>query len=264
MPVHEENSLVLETASASRLGERLAESDYLRQRISPRLRDATYLSFSDLAKVVSDFAASANGTLFDYGCGGSPYREWFRGCDRYIRADVTPGPNIDRVLSPSGETDEADDSIERILSAQVLEHVRDPDFYIDECRRILKPGGELLLSTHGMFHEHGCPHDYYRWTAAGLEELIRSKGFKVVASWKLTTGVRAFFQVQHYFMDQLRPSERPLVRYPFAVWKRVYRRLGIPLLNWLGDRFALQGAVPGSDPACFYVGVCVRAQKPLQ
>jgi hypothetical protein len=32
--------------------------------------------------------------------------------------------------------------------------------------------------------------------------------------------------------------------------------------NWLGDRFASQGVVPGNDPAQVYVGIAIRARRP--
>jgi SAM-dependent methyltransferase len=55
-----------------------------------------------------------------------------------------------------------------VLSTQVLEHVLDPDVYLRECYRVLRPGGRLLLSTHGFMFYHPDPDDYWRWTCAGL------------------------------------------------------------------------------------------------
>jgi SAM-dependent methyltransferase len=38
-------------------------------------------------------------------------------------------------------------SFDTVLSFQVIEHVRDPDAYLSEIRRVLRPGGHLVLAT---------------------------------------------------------------------------------------------------------------------
>ena len=67
-----------------------------------------------------------------------------------------------------------------MLSTQVLEHVRDPQVYLAECMRVLRPGGRLLLSTHGIMVYHPDPVDYWRWTGEGLKRAVEQAGFKVV------------------------------------------------------------------------------------
>ena len=55
-------------------------------------------------------------------------------------------------------------SFDAVLSTQVLEHVADPGALPAERFRVLRPGGRLLLSTHGIFVYHPDPDDYWRWT----------------------------------------------------------------------------------------------------
>jgi 2-polyprenyl-3-methyl-5-hydroxy-6-metoxy-1,4-benzoquinol methylase len=38
-------------------------------------------------------------------------------------------------------------SVDMVYAAEILEHLRDPDFFIEEIARILKPGGHLVLTT---------------------------------------------------------------------------------------------------------------------
>jgi SAM-dependent methyltransferase len=66
-----------------------------------------------------------------------------------------------------------------VLSTQVLEHVTDPDVYLSECFRVLRPGGRMLLSTHGLMVYHPDPDDYWRWTCAGLPRAVRGPGFEI-------------------------------------------------------------------------------------
>ena len=99
---------------------------------------------------------------FDYGCGAAPYRGFFRDCTEYIGADVTPGPNVDRQLDADGLTEEPSGSYDSLLSTQVLEHVKDPEAYVRECHRILRPGGRRgRQEGEGGESEDGtaCVHD---------------------------------------------------------------------------------------------------------
>ncbi len=41
----------------------------------------------------------------------------------------------------------ADASVDLVVNFQVIEHLWDQAAFIAECRRVLRPGGELLIST---------------------------------------------------------------------------------------------------------------------
>src|SRR5687767_2241078 len=223
----------MKTDTPELLSARLAEAGYVRERAAPRINDVNYLCFTDLLQAVARFARGTHGRVFDYGCGGAPYRELFAHCQAYIRADLAAGPNIDRVLEPSGATGEPDAAYDAVFSAQVLEHVPDAEAYVREAARILRPGGELFVSTHGLFQEHGCPHDYQRWTVFGLKQLLARHGLVVVETYKLTTALRGLLQLQHHFMEHLRCRHRPAWHYPLACVRKFYAALLRPGLNWV-------------------------------
>jgi SAM-dependent methyltransferase len=65
-----------------------------------------------------------------------------------------------------------DASVDVIVMADVLEHVQDPFAAASEIRRILKPGGALLLVVPFFFPIHASPHDYFRFTEYGLKHLF--------------------------------------------------------------------------------------------
>lgn len=66
----------------------------------------------------------------------------------------------------------ADGSFEYILCTEVLEHLHAPHLAIAEMKRVLKPGGTLILTTRFVYPIHDAPHDYYRYTEYGLRHLF--------------------------------------------------------------------------------------------
>jgi SAM-dependent methyltransferase len=109
-----------------------------------------------------------SGRVLDVGCGDRPYAELFPGATGF---DVPGNPHAD--LHGSLEAiPVADGSFDVVLCLQVLEHVPDPGAAVRELRRVVRPGGRVLLSTHGIYPFHPNPEDLWRWTHQGLEQLF--------------------------------------------------------------------------------------------
>jgi SAM-dependent methyltransferase len=117
--------------------------------------------------------------VIDYGCAQRPYRRLLPAGVDYVGADLPGNPAADVVLDADGRVPLPDASADAVLSTQVLEHVADPAVYLAECRRLLKPGGSLLLSTHGIMYYHRDPEDYWRWTSVGLATVVEQQGLRV-------------------------------------------------------------------------------------
>jgi SAM-dependent methyltransferase len=131
-----------------------------------------------LERLSAQLRVAPGGRVLDYGCADAPYHGWFAGAD-VVGADLPGNPHATLVLAPDGTVPEPDASFDAVLSTQVLEHVADPERYLAECLRVLKPGGRLLLSTHGFMVYHPDPVDLWRWTCAGLREAVERAGFEV-------------------------------------------------------------------------------------
>lgn len=260
---HAERQSDATRAGTPGLGEELASDAYLRVRRRPGRRDGDYLSLSDLNRWIERQAAEFGGDVFDYGCGGAPYADLFARCRRYVRADVVAGPRVDRLLGEDGLTGEPEASYDWVFSTQVLEHVPEPAKYLAECRRILRPGGHLVLSTHGFYPEHGCPQDFHRWTGEGLAREARGAGLEVRECVKLTTGVRGAVQMLHHCVWGLRTEGGGLAGVALGVLRKTYGGLGVPVLNALADRFAAQGEAASVSATALYVGVAIRARRPV-
>ena len=123
----------------------------------------------------------SNARVLDVGCGEMPYRELFEGrCSEYVGCDLYSKLN-DVVKCPADNLAFEDASFDTIVCFQVLEHVTEPWRVIEECARVTRSGGALLLTVPFMFPYHGSPYDYYRYTASGLRHLVERAGYSVEA-----------------------------------------------------------------------------------
>ncbi len=141
-----------------------------------------------LARALSELAENAAqgarppSTVVDLGAGDAPYRTLFErdGC-RYLPCDIdvpADHPTMLR-LEPGKPLALGNESVDIVLSLQVLEHVWDLDWYLGEARRLLAPEGRLILSTHGTWLYHPHPTDFRRWTRTGLLAELAQRGFEV-------------------------------------------------------------------------------------
>ena len=176
-------------------------------------------------------AARDDLVLVDYGCGDRPYQVLFKDCvAQYTGADLPMNAQADVHLDERGALPLADGSADVVLSTQVLEHVLKPEFYLAEVNRVLKPGGMLLLSTHGywMFHPH--PTDFWRWTSQGLRHIVTEQGF-VIEDFEGLMGLAP--TGLHLFQDGLTRSQRfPAWLKPGFYWVMQWV---IQLLDWMSS-----------------------------
>ncbi len=164
----------------------------------------------------SDAHLSAGQTVVDLGCGTQPYRALVeaRGA-RYVGCDLASPADVIWNAADGEPVPLEAASCDGVLSSQVLEHVWDTSSYLAECRRLLKPGGWLLLSTHGVWPYHPHPADYHRWTRDGLVKELQSAGFEVtkvdplVGPLEWTTQVRLLGA--HYLLNRIPLVGRPLL-----------------------------------------------------
>ena len=121
--------------------------------------------------------------LIDFGCGSMPYKTLFTPFVKsYMGADIGDNNSADIHIDKDGRAPLCDNCAGIVLSTQVLEHVQSPKQYLYEAHRLLKPGGLLILSTHGFWMYHPDPHDFWRWTKQGLNKVIVDAGFNIIES----------------------------------------------------------------------------------
>jgi SAM-dependent methyltransferase len=137
-----------------------------------------------LARTVPPLAGKLKRPLVaaDLGCGNQPYRFLVkRYAMQYIAIDLENNPLADISMDPvSAHVPLPSNTVDVILSTQVLEHVESPTHYLREARRLCSSHGILILSTHGIWKYHPKPADYWRWTASGLNKLLAETGWLVL------------------------------------------------------------------------------------
>lgn len=90
-------------------------------------------------------------SILDIGCGDGGFLRNFPEISRKTGLDVVPR-DLERTMEfvlhdITVKFPFPDNSFEAIFAGEVLEHVLDTNFFLKECRRILRPGGTLVLTT---------------------------------------------------------------------------------------------------------------------
>jgi SAM-dependent methyltransferase len=249
--------------SINGLSQILEAEDYVRERLHPRTSGSLYLHLADLREAIGLFSSTAKIRVLDYGCGGSPYRSLFPNSE-YIRADFTPCADLDFLLPADSSIPAPDGCFDMVLSTQVLEHVPEPSHYVAECFRVLKSGGSLVLTTHGLYEDHGCPYDFQRWTAEGLRLLLERAGFQITGARKLTCGPRALCLFVNQGIWQLRAPKSSL--FGFATWGlRRLSRLNPHWLNRCADKYFKKYSIvdAGGPNNRMYIALLMHAERPV-
>lgn len=151
------------------------------QFLNPRIFDPEYLIMrlrrNDLRILIERYLLGNNHAIvLDFGSRRALYRPMFsERVKAFLAADFhdKKGSSIvDVEISSDGRLKQPSESVDVVLSLQVLEHVDDTSIYFSEIKRVLKPEGLLWLTTHGVWPYHPTPDDYYRWTLAGLHKTV--------------------------------------------------------------------------------------------
>jgi SAM-dependent methyltransferase len=140
-----------------------------------------YLNAVMLENSLANCARFVKGSLLDVGCGMRPYEKtFFGGASSYLGTDYLSDRSRPDVVCSALELPFPESSFDTVVSTEVLEHVPEPQRALNEMRRVLKPGGHLILSTPMYWPRHEVPYDYFRYPYDGLLHLVKQSGLEVV------------------------------------------------------------------------------------
>jgi SAM-dependent methyltransferase len=141
----------------------------------------TYLTMVMLENSLRQSMPYVKGRLLDVGCGQRPYEKtFFAGATEYIGCDYLSERSRPDVVCSATDLTFPDNSFDTVVSTEVLEHVPEPQRAMNEMRRVLKPGGHLILSTPMYWPRHEVPYDFFRYPYDGLIHLVNSSGLELV------------------------------------------------------------------------------------
>ncbi len=142
--------------------------------------DRTYLNALMLENSLRQCAPCVKGRLLDVGCGRRPYQHsFFAAASQYIGVDFLLDRSEPDVVCSALGLPFAADAFDTVVSTEVLEHVPDPLLALREMRRVLKPGGCLILSTPMYWPRHDVPCDFFRYPYDGLLHLVNESGLQL-------------------------------------------------------------------------------------
>jgi SAM-dependent methyltransferase len=132
-----------------------------------------------IARHLAGGAASA-GWCIDLGAGTAPFAGALRAAGfRCLAVDILCDDCTD-VAADAAALPFATGSAALVSAFQVLAHLPDPARALAEARRVLRPGGYLLIS-YPFLCPQGRSRDLWRWTLAGMEAELAAAGFATVA-----------------------------------------------------------------------------------
>lgn len=144
-----------------------------------------------IRKYLFEYAGSLKGRLLDVGCGTSPHRSLFASASQYIGLDRPSAPyaaysqNSERkqainVIGSAYEIPFRSSCFDAVLAFQVLEHMAEPLAFLIESKRVLRNGGEILLTFPLINPVHEAPYDFFRYTHYGLRHLCEIADLEIL------------------------------------------------------------------------------------
>jgi SAM-dependent methyltransferase len=215
--------------------------------INVPLTHPTYIANRNLYKALKQIAPKyASGKLVDLGCGIKPYEGLFLPhVDEYFGVDLkkTASANYAEITCADLDADICDtklesESVDTLLSTQVLEHIYETNRYISECYRLLKIGGVAIFTVPQTYECHAKPYDYYRFTEFSLKYLFEDHGFIILELFPLEGAYATIQQLKivSVIFGRYKNKAGRMTLFDKIIYK-LYQYTVVPYLNCLGAIF---------------------------
>ena len=155
-----------------------------------------YLIRRNLYNNISDMSGKVVGKVLDFGCGSKPYTDLFTNCVEYIGCDIKNSghDHVNETIDVYYDGDTLpfkDAEFDYIFSSEVFEHIFNLEHMLQELNRVLKQGGEMLVTVPFVWNEHEIPYDFGRYTSFGIVDMLKRNGFEIIEQRKSTKYIEA-------------------------------------------------------------------------
>ena len=203
-----------------------------------------YLARRGLARAVQSYSKVLHGKLLDVGCGTKPYRSAFV-VDEYIGLDIDNEYSRKRGIADEFYDGRIfpflENEFEAILCNQVLEHVFNPDEFLSEIYRVMKPDEKMLVTVPFVWDEHEQPYDYARYSSFGLKALLEKNGSDVIAHEKIGSDASIIFQLINAYLYKVTQHWNKYLKLLFTFF----------VMSWINLMGLLASALSPKNPDLF-------------
>jgi len=177
----------------------------MKREFNPPISHPAYFIKKYLYKHISELSTQLKGRLLDFGCGEKPYEELFN-VTEYIGLDyngegTTYAKEKVDVFYDGKIIPFSNNYFDSIFSTEVFEHIFNAEEIIPELKRVLKPGGKMLITCPFAFPEHEIPVDFARYSSYGIRNLFEKHGFKTIVFLKTGNYVLARAQMRSIYWN---------------------------------------------------------------
>lgn len=186
-----------------------------------------------LRQFVTALEEYAHGDLADLGCGNAPlagiylplvdsaiWADWHESRHREVE--------LDSHVDLNSQLPFPDATFDTILLSTVLEHLAEPDLLFSELSRILRPGGNIIISAPFYCWIHEEPYDYYRFTRFALERFGLKNGLRMA---KITESGGGLDVIQDVACKLIATKSRLLAYLIYYLFRFLRRVPGLRGLN---------------------------------
>lgn len=99
--------------------------------------------------------------------------------EKWIVADIKTRHQPDIILDVCNMNKIKDGAVDVVNATELFEHIENPQKGLEECYRILKKDGLMILSTPFLYPIHPDPHDFQRWTERKWKRELKEIGFEI-------------------------------------------------------------------------------------
>lgn len=195
-----------------------------------RLLSHNWLIKRRLNQLVEARLSDMQGLVMDLGCGLRPFEpDILRHASYYIGLDWSLTVHTlvaDVVANLNQPIPICNDSVDHVVSFEVLEHLSEPGIMLAEANRILRSSGQLTMSVPFQWWVHEAPWDFQRYTRHGLEYQLLKAGFTDIEI-RATTGFWSMWLLKlNYQLQRLVKG---------SLWRRRVTRAVLIPIWWINQ-----------------------------